>query len=112
MTAPTADDPGLARHVVSIPTSPHEVLAMIRAVRWTAVVVPFLFGTSATPAAGADPARKPNVIVFLVDDMGWTDCGVQGSTYYETPNIDRFAARAMRFTSAYAQPLCPPTRAS
>src|SRR5215212_4607683 len=85
---------------------------MIRAVRWTAVVLSLLVATSMAPAPGAEPARKPNVIVFLVDDMGWTDCGVQGSTYYETPNIDRFAARAMRFTSAYAQPLCSPTRAS
>lgn len=56
--------------------------------------------------------RKPNVVVFLVDDMGWMDCGVYGSKYYETPNIDRFAKRAMRFTDAYAQPLCSPTRAS
>ncbi len=57
-------------------------------------------------------AGKPNVIVFLVDDMGWMDCGAYGSKYYETPNIDRFATRAMRFTEAYAQPLCSPTRAS
>ena len=42
-------------------------------------------------ATAAD--RKPNVIVFLVDDMGWMDCGVYGSKYYETPNIDRFATR-------------------
>ncbi len=56
--------------------------------------------------------RKPNVIVFLVDDMGWMDCGAYGSKYYETPNIDRFAKRAMRFTDAYAQPLCSPTRCS
>ncbi|MCY2993123.1 MAG: sulfatase [Planctomycetota bacterium] len=60
----------------------------------------------------ADAPRKPNVIVFLVDDMGWMDCGAYGSTYYETPRIDRFAAQAMRFTDAYAQPLCSPTRAS
>ena len=57
-------------------------------------------------------ALKPNVIVFLVDDMGWMDCGAYGSKYYETPNIDRFATRAMRFTDGYAQPLCSPTRAS
>jgi arylsulfatase A-like enzyme len=57
-------------------------------------------------------AKRPNVIVFLVDDMGWMDCGAYGSKYYETPNIDRFATRAMRFTNAYAQPLCSPTRAS
>lgn len=55
---------------------------------------------------------KPNVILFLADDMGWMDCGVYGSKYYETPNIDRFASRAMRFTNAYSQPLCSPTRAS
>jgi arylsulfatase A-like enzyme len=57
-------------------------------------------------------ARKPNIILFLVDDMGWMDCGAYGSTYYQTPNMDRFAKRSMRFTDAYAQPLCSPTRAS
>jgi len=61
---------------------------------------------------GTASAAKPNVIVFLVDDMGWMDCGAYGSKYYETPNMDRFAARAMRFTDAYAQPLCSPTRCS
>lgn len=55
--------------------------------------------------------RRPNIILFLVDDMGWMDCGVYGSKYYETPNMDRFATKAMRFTDAYAQPLCSPTRA-
>ncbi|MFA7003288.1 MAG: sulfatase [Verrucomicrobiia bacterium] len=63
-------------------------------------------------ASDAPAPKKPNVIVFLVDDMGWMDCGVYGSKYYETPNMDRFATRAMRFTDAYAQPLCSPTRAS
>lgn len=57
-------------------------------------------------------ASQPNVVLFLVDDMGWMDSGVYGSKYYETPNIDRFASRAMRFTNAYSQPLCSPTRAS
>jgi arylsulfatase A-like enzyme len=57
-------------------------------------------------------AAQPNVVLFLVDDMGWMDCGAYGSKYYETPNIDRFATRAMRFTNAYSQPLCSPTRAS
>ena len=62
--------------------------------------------------APAHSASKPNVILFLVDDMGWMDSGAYGSQYYETPNIDRFAKQAMRFTNAYAQPLCSPTRAS
>ncbi len=63
-------------------------------------------------AAEGPQAKRPNVILFLVDDMGWMDCGVYGSKYYETPQIDRFATQAMRFTDAYAQPLCSPTRAS
>jgi arylsulfatase A-like enzyme len=57
--------------------------------------------------------EKQNVIIFLVDDMGWMDSGVFGSQYYETPNIDRFAEMGMRFTRAYAaNPLCSPTRAA
>jgi arylsulfatase A-like enzyme len=63
-------------------------------------------------AAAQAAAAKPNVIVFLVDDMGWVDCGAYGSQYYETPNMDRLAKQGMRFTQAYAQPLCSPTRAS
>lgn len=59
-----------------------------------------------------EPGRPPNIILFLVDDMGWTDGGVFGSEYYETPNIDAFAKQAMRFTNAYAHPLCSPSRAS
>lgn len=57
------------------------------------------------------PAR-PNVILFLVDDLGWMDTSVYGSTYYETPHIDRLAAQGMRFTDAHAVPQCSPTRAS
>ncbi|MFA6544314.1 MAG: sulfatase [Limisphaerales bacterium] len=57
-------------------------------------------------------SAQPNVILFLVDDMGWMDTAVNGSKYYSTPNMERLAQRAMRFTDAYAQPLCSPTRAS
>ncbi len=63
-------------------------------------------------AAEATGARRPNIVFFLVDDLGWMDLGVQGSRYYRTPHIDAFAQRAVRFTDAYAQPLCSPTRAS
>jgi len=52
-------------------------------------------------------------VFFLVDDLGWKDLGCFGSTFYETPNVDRLAATGMRFTSAYAAcPVCSPTRAS
>lgn len=57
--------------------------------------------------------NQPNVIFFLVDDMGWKDLGCYGSTFYETPNIDRLAKNGIRFTNAYAAcPVCSPTRAS
>lgn len=68
----------------------------------------------ATPFhASAAQARKPNFIFILVDDMGWTDLGCQGSKFYETPNIDRLASQSMRFTQAYsACTVCSPTRAA
>ena len=64
------------------------------------------------PTVLGGAVAKPNVVLFLVDDMGWMDSGVYGSKYYETPQVDAFAKRGMRFTNAYAQPLCSPTRAS
>lgn len=60
-----------------------------------------------------EPAAPPNVLFILVDDLGWADIAVNGSTFYETPNIDRLASQGMRFTNAYAAcPVCSPTRAS
>jgi arylsulfatase A-like enzyme len=57
--------------------------------------------------------RPPNVVLMLVDDMGWTDIGCGGSKYYETPNIDQLAKDGMRFTDAYsACTVCSPTRAA
>jgi arylsulfatase A-like enzyme len=48
-----------------------------------------------------------------VDDLGWRDLGCYGSTFYETPRIDKFANGSMRFTQAYAAcHVCSPTRAS
>lgn len=58
-------------------------------------------------------AERPlNVVLFLVDDMGWMDSSVYGSTYYDTPNMERLSRSALRFLDAYAVPLCSPTRAS
>jgi arylsulfatase A-like enzyme len=62
--------------------------------------------------AAAEPAR-PNVIVILVDDLGWADLGCTGSKLHETPNLDRLAAAGVRFTQAYsACTVCSPTRAA
>ena len=64
-------------------------------------------------AAGLLAAEKPNFVFVLVDDLGWRDLGSYGSSYYETPHIDRLAAEGVRFTDAYAAGnSCSPTRAS
>ena len=55
----------------------------------------------------------PNLLFILIDDLGWADLGCYGSTFYETPNLDRLAADGIRFTDGYAAcPVCSPTRAS
>ena len=66
-------------------------------------------------AAGSQTGspRQPNVVLILVDDLGWSDLGVQGSRFHETPNIDRLAQQGLRFLDAYASaPVCSPTRAA
>ncbi len=69
-----------------------------------------LYFALAFPALCAAPL---NVVVVLVDDLGWKDLGCQGSDFYRTPNIDRLAAGGMRFTDGYAScAVCSPTRAA
>jgi len=60
----------------------------------------------------AHAANKPNIVFILADDMGWTDLGCYGTDLYETPNLDRLATEGVRFTDAYAMPVCSPTRAA
>ncbi len=55
----------------------------------------------------------PNIVMILLDDLGWMDLSCQGSKFYETPNIDRLFQRGMSFDNAYAAcPVCSPSRAS
>lgn len=69
--------------------------------------------------ASASSTQSPNIIFFLADDLGWSDVGVDATTlghasdFYQTPNIERLAARGMSFNNAYASaPNCAPTRAA
>lgn len=58
-------------------------------------------------------SSKPNIILILLDDLGWRDLACTGSDFYETPNIDKLAEKGITFTSAYAScPVCSPSRAS
>lgn len=69
-------------------------------------------GASLVLAADAKPGRM-NVVLILMDDLGWTDVGFMGGSLYETPNLDGLARSGMRFTNAYrACTVCSPTRAA
>ena len=73
----------------------------------------FLSSSLAAGAAAAQPrpARKPNIIWFMADDLGWGDAGCYGQKWIRTPNIDRLAAEGMRFTDGYAGcTVCAPSR--
>ena len=55
----------------------------------------------------------PNVLIIIADDLGWSQIGCYGSTFYETPNIDKLAKSGIRFSNAYsAASICSPTRAA
>lgn len=88
-----------------------------------APVVAFVSGSSQALWAGDYPGSqpdRPNIIIFIVDDMGWQDTSVEFHTQrtvwndlYHTPNMQRLADQGMRFTNAYAaSPVCSPTRTS
>ncbi len=68
---------------------------------------------SSHSAPAAAPPTPPNIVVILVDDLGWMDLHCQGNPLLDTPQLDRLAKQGMRFTDAYAAaPVCTPTRAA
>ena len=81
-----------------------------------------LFGVSNSRFTSKNQAiARPNFILILTDDLGWScfsskmddNLADSKSDYYETPNIDKFASKSMRFTRGYApDPICSPTRRS
>lgn len=91
----------------------------------TVIIVGIVYLATACQAAKAqnsDPdgaPKQPNIVVFLVDDMGWQDTSVPFHSEvtpfnrrYQTPNMERLAAAGMKFTQAYACTVCSPTRVS
>ncbi len=72
------------------------------------LVVPVL------PTRGADSASpgRPNVVFFLVDDLGYGDLGLYGNPHVRTPQMDQFAKGAVSFTRFYVSPVCNPSRAA
>ena len=84
-------------------------VALLVAVAATAI----LTATAGARDALAQSKRAPNIVLVLVDDLGWADLGCYGNTFHETPSIDRLAREGMRFTDGYAAcTVCSPTRAA
>src|ERR1700755_175773 len=79
--------------------------------RVLAAAVTLLLSSGPAPQA-AQPARRPNVIVILADDLGYADVGFQGCKDIPTPHLDALAARSVRCSQGYVtHPFCSPTRA-
>ncbi len=74
-------------------------------------MLPLALPVALSAAELSKPADKPNVLIVLVDDMGYSDIGCYGSEI-KTPNIDRLAANGMKFSQMYNTAKCYPTRAS
>jgi arylsulfatase A-like enzyme len=62
--------------------------------------------------SSAEPEEKPNIVLVMVDNLGYGDFGFSGNKEVKTPNIDNFAREGIQFTRFYANPMCSPTRAS
>jgi len=91
------------------PSAPPAAVAWFAAALFLAMRVP----ASAGEFAAADPARPPNVVLIVIDDLGWSDLGCYGNALYDTPRLDQLAVEGMRFTDAYANcPVCSPSRAA
>jgi len=71
-----------------------------------------LLALAALVAAQLPAAEKLNVVFILADDLGWADLGCYGADLHETPHLDQLAREGVRFTQAYAMPVCSPSRAS
>ena len=75
---------------------------------WALLLAAALF--SAAPAAAQQTAPRPNIVVIVADDVGFTDLGAYGGEA-RTPNIDALAQRGAQFSRYYSSPLCSPSRA-
>ena len=82
-------------------------------IRWSrlSLLTALLLASPAALHAAETKPAKPNIVVILIDDMGYGDVGPFGSKLNRTPNLDRMATEGMKLTSFYAAPVCTPSRA-
>ena len=86
---------------------------MGRSWRWFPILVVLAAGCAAAPETDeyvTGEAVRPNILLILIDDLGFEAIGAYGGATYQTPNTDRLAAEGVRFGYAYSTPLCAPSR--
>ena len=71
----------------------------------------FAFFFIAVVLETSNGSKPPNIVLTVIDDLGWSDVGFQGSVIH-TPNINRLAAEGVILDNYYVQPLCTPTRST
>jgi len=76
----------------------------------TAALSSFFLLPSSFCSGAEPPAPRPNIVYFLIDDMGFADCGFNGGTQIKTPNIDALSKKGVILENYYVQPLCSATR--
>lgn len=77
--------------------------------------LPFLILLAVGISCVSDPsenAKKPNIILIMIDNVGYADFGINGNDLVKTPNLDNFARKGVQFSRFYSNPMCAPTRAS
>lgn len=81
------------------------LVSILSALLWSPLI-------SSDAAETAKPAARPNVVLFLADDVGYGDLACHGNPHAKTPHLDTFAREAIEFTRFHVSPVCSPTRAS
>jgi arylsulfatase A-like enzyme len=111
------EDDRISRHGVEergTKSAEHWGLTSVSRVRWLKWIIPiFLAIATSASSSVAAVSKTPNVVLIYIDDLGYGDLGVYGSTDIPTPNIDRLAAEGVRCTASYiTNPPCCPSRCS
>ena len=77
------------------------------------LLIKFSFFLLITLSCSKETSEKPNIVIIVADDLGWSDLSYMGSTYYETPNIDKLSKSGMTFYNGYASAAnCAASRAT
>ena len=77
------------------------------------LLIKFSFFLLITVSCSKETIEKPNIVLIVADDLGWSDLSYMGSTYYETPNIDKLSKSGMTFYNGYASAAnCAASRAT